>query len=867
MMPRNAAFLPRRLALVVPTATLIICLAWPVHPEPNYERNDLGDQYLCDWLGNTFPAQEDINRQPPAYKRKRFVSRNIESIFVDLRDGTVFGQGFYEERSGNYNIYRNGDVIGRTYDKQFYLVNQGTGIAADSMYVYRCIGQGNPDGRSEINTNGNPRYPPSVGDRWYGVRRYHRSNGSPAGFPSGYGKEANMLVVNTNKGALSGLAIFGSELFIASPPDNRIYVCNLRDMSLSRSWDFVAGGSPRKMACDDEGYLWVHDSTNQAIHRYATDGEKQSQIITANSGVFFNGLAVDPGEQGDASDDRLLVVDGGNDQNIKIYHHLTTEPVLEKTFGIPGGIYAGIPGRVAPLKFHNPKDVGIDDTGNYIVACAASSQQKTGPYDGVTSGASLEAYHPDGTRVWKLLGLEFVDVADWDPANPSHVYTAESHYIVDYNKPAGQGWRYAGTLNNRKTYPGKTYVCRSAPIVMRRLGNNLFMFGRKGRGVMVWRFDEATAGECMIPYAHICPWSGEDHPHVEPGNAFAWVDADKDGHYDSDEFTSVASFQKNFQGTDTWRVMDDGAIMFMGKWQRAFATVPAGDFNEHGFPTWDILGTVKEDHFSPFTEIWVMEYDEQLDAMFVSGCTESLPNPQGWNLGGGTRLARFDNWRAGNRTPTTGWGENRNGTWGIELPRDPEADREFTKTMTLCGDYIFTCLGSKSKTSDSLRRPIVFIYTKDTGELVGTMQPGGNIGDRAMMDIKGGGLNARRRRNGEYIIFQEDDAYGKIIMYRWCPEGKCAETVNGRAPYQTSTSSGPLKPVLRIGGNELILDNVGCTEPATLRIMDCRGRTVLHSLIRSASRVRVSLRTYPRGMYFVNVRRNTGTLIRRCIVR
>lgn len=70
-----------------------------------------------------------------------------------------------------------------------------------------------------------------------------------------------------------------------------------------------------------------------------------------------------------------------------------------------------------------------------------------------------------------------------------------------------------------------------------------------------------------------------------------------------------------------------------------------------------------------------------------------------------------------------------------------------------------------------------------------------------------------------------------------------------------------------ISGNNLILDNLRGTEPATLRIVDCRGRTVLHSLIRSASRVQVPLRAFPLGMYVVNVRSDTETLVRRCIVR
>ncbi|MBD3322092.1 MAG: T9SS type A sorting domain-containing protein [Chitinivibrionales bacterium] len=76
-----------------------------------------------------------------------------------------------------------------------------------------------------------------------------------------------------------------------------------------------------------------------------------------------------------------------------------------------------------------------------------------------------------------------------------------------------------------------------------------------------------------------------------------------------------------------------------------------------------------------------------------------------------------------------------------------------------------------------------------------------------------------------------------------------------------------LTPHLRIVGNRLILDNPRVNKPLTVRILDCRGRTVIQQSIHGNGRTVVPLDGYARGMYIAHLRRTDATTIRKFLVR
>jgi hypothetical protein len=60
----------------------------------------------------------------------------------------------------------------------------------------------------------------------------------------------------------------------------------------------------------------------------------------------------------------------------------------------------------------------------------------------------------------------------------------------------------------------------------------------------------------------------------------------------------------------------------------------------------------------------------------------------------------------------------------------------------------------------------VYIYNAETGAFEMKLSPGQEVaGESGWVDIPYG-LRAFRRQNGEYLVFVEEDAKAKIIMYR-----------------------------------------------------------------------------------------------------
>ena len=55
------------------------------------------------------------------------------------------------------------------------------------------------------------------------------------------------------------------------------------------------------------------------------------------------------------------------------------------------------------------------------------------------------------------------------------------------------------------------------------------------------------------------------------------------------------------------------------------------------------------------------------------------------------------------------------------------------------------------------------------GKEVGVMSPGTEVGKASGWVDVPFGISAFKRENGEYLVFVEEDARGKVLMYRWKP--------------------------------------------------------------------------------------------------
>jgi len=80
--------------------------------------------------------------------------------------------------------------------------------------------------------------------------------------------------------------------------------------------------------------------------------------------------------------------------------------------------------------------------------------------------------------------------------------------------------------------------------------------------------------------------------------------------------------------------------------------------------------------------------------------------------------------------------------------------------IAVAGDYMFLVEAEKAH---------VRVLENRTGRQIGVMTPGGEVGgESGWVDVPMG-ITALRRANGEYVVFVEEDARGKNLMYRWRP--------------------------------------------------------------------------------------------------
>jgi hypothetical protein len=163
-----------------------------------------------------------------------------------------------------------------------------------------------------------------------------------------------------------------------------------------------------------------------------------------------------------------------------------------------------------------------------------------------------------------------------------------------------------------------------------------------------------------------------------------------------------------------------------------------------------------------------LEYYPASDTMYLTGYSASLPMPNGGAGLIGTTICRYDHW-------------STNPTLHPGFPVLPVNDMKapiqvFPTTVSVAGSYLFV---GYCKQND------IVAYNADTGAQAGHFKPGTSVGgsktnwdgplNNSNNNVPLGwtdipyGMRAFERRNEEYDIFNEDDEFGKVVMYRWSP--------------------------------------------------------------------------------------------------
>ena len=697
--------------------------------------------YSTSWIGNTFGGNPALG-QP-----HKHVSLATDALFV-TPDGTCYANTFWDENGAEVAFYKNGDVLGSAGHTHGWGYGGGTEVTANGRYLFFAQTVGNEGGGLKAVDTW-----PAKGKTWYGVARRTR-DGRPAPFPGGKGgagdtlKQGFLLLQEAPDGisqGVGGLAADETHLYVSDPAAGRVEVYDPETMTKTGGWPLPR---PGRMTLAADGTLWI-------IQRGAA-ADRPRVVHVTRQGAMLPGTItgiIDPSALCIATQGRLLVADNGPSQQIHIYDVRGLSPRLLGTLGTPGGILGGVGaqvGRDGPLRFNRLTGVGCDSLGNVYVASNGSV---------AGGGTVLESYAPSGKRLWRLLGLEFIDCAEPDPASEADVYTKEEHFVMDYARPAGRQWDYQGYTVNRFRYPDDPRLHTGATSVfVRRIQGHRFLFTTDmySSALAVYRFQPATDGETAVPSVlfakgHYRPEDKSVWPAAQPKKGeWLWRDLNGDGKMNAGEFAQPGT-DKDAPNGWGWSVDSAGGV-----WQASdrdgLREFPCLGLDAHGSPLYSYTSLKTVPMPAPFVELCRAEYRPETDTMFLSGYTPERPHTGGeWGTVG-TEIARYDHWSQGSPKAAQ----------RIALPYDGKRDAQvYIKAMCVAGDFVFA-----AESRDPER---VFVYDVRTGVLQGTMQPDAAVGKNSGWIDTPYGIRAVRRASGEYLVFVEEDLDAKVLLYRWTP--------------------------------------------------------------------------------------------------
>ena len=692
---------------------------------------------ITSWIGNSHGGA------------KKWVQQDIRALTV-TPDGTVFTNVEWEEGGGNAGEYRDGTLIRYAMHTHGWGNQGGEAVAANSRYLFLGVKVGNEGGGLV-----DPATWPPKGSQWFGVSRRLRtdiSKGAP--FPGGKGGKGDTLkesfliiaeVPDKTAGSLPGLCADEKRLFVADQYAGEIKMFDTETMRPLTHWKVERTGP---LALDRSGLLWMLErktgSTPARLLQFKTTGDSQ---ISA----FPLAPEISPVAFCFAADGRLLVADDGLAQQVRLYS--TQGGTLREigTFGTRGGIMSGTPGAFGDRKFNHLTALGCDAKDNVYLA-----------HDGQSGGGGtvLESYRlADGKLNWRLLGLTFVDMGEVDASSDTDAFTKEEHFHLDYSKPAGSEWSYAGFTIGRDKYPQdpRLHIWSAGAWVRRIAGQRiLFVNDMNAEHLQIYRFVPQTDGEIAIPsgfFAKRTVKTKDGWPANQPERGeWIWRDTDGNGALDTGEF--LTNHGTDAPAAQGWWVDRLGNV-WLATERNGLRLFPSQGLDARGNPKWDFATMQTFPHPEGFREVKRLRYDADRDILYLGGTTAEDKN-QHWKPMGPV-LACYEGWLHGTKRQR----------WRITLPyATGSSGHESCEPMgfDVAGDFLFVpYTGASRKVGVKTGR--VEIFRSKDGSAVGHIEPGPEVGEIGLQDIRET-LTAHRRIDGEYVVLLEDDAKSKIVMYR-----------------------------------------------------------------------------------------------------
>jgi len=692
--------------------------------------------YVTSWLGNSFASQY----------YQGHVQMQITGLCLD-RSGKeprlrVTGQNEGLD-SSVYDL--NGNLLW-----MYQLQNGGSSnIAADGKFIFE-----------------------GSGGNWNGTTMLERLDPSnTAASPSSAKNQVPGLSGRLKH--ITGLAAGVGRVYVAEAYDERVIVldtANLAEVASFRS------PRPGRIALDGKGGLWVGQRPGTApttpqipasdgkpgvdgtslesrpdgkppdrehpgkIHYFTVAGKLVAErTITLDSIVEPGQMAVHP------LTGQLYVCDAGPNQCVWIFD---AQGKPAGHFGELGGVYKNkVPGRVDAAHLYFPRAITFDDAGCLYLAMA--------PRMGWTGGALLRKYDPTGKKiVWERQGLEFQEAADGDPGTDAvDVFTQTHRYTMDFSKGPGQEAVYSALTFDPFTYPAdKRNTSNGGGVnatTVRRIGGKriLFLHDWPRNGWMLYRFKEGS--EIAIPCGKVT-------------NGGLWIDRNGDGQSDPSEVGPKLAFGQ------CWTVDAHGDIWSSGG--KAIRCWRNQGLNKHGVPIYTQEPTETYEAPALFTEVSHVIYDATLDRLFVGGFNAEHPRDRTDHGGSvGSMLSAFADVRASKGLSKRLWQRDlpyEAGTAGL----GGEVNNFFCASYAgdAQGGYLF--IGGLSERG--VKKISIWALDPKTGEMVQRFLPGPEVAGYCGWFDFNNAINAMKRKDGEYILFTEDDGAQKVNTFRWRPEAR-----------------------------------------------------------------------------------------------
>jgi uncharacterized protein YjdB len=640
---------------------------------------------------------------------RKVVTEEINSICVSP-NGKVFSAGYAEAWGGGASFNTSdGSFVWRYSGYSTSFGDPVSACAADSNYVY-------------------------FGTSGYGILRTKQGVNSY----QTYMKGKNIQGMCAKNGKLY-VSDFGN---VKYGLNGSIRILNTSTMAEESSF---ACASPTNLTVDKAGNIWVVIWTDTTL-QYPTGGPywwggKVKSFSPA--GVPGPEITDFVGPTGIAVDTSGLLLVGGMSENGQIWKYdVSGTPTKVSAFGAENGIFGGVAGAFADsAKLHWVRSIDVDAQNNIY----------TGSCYGTFWGGTIEKWNPNGKLLWRDFAGTSLDCAGIDPDNETEVYSKFHHYSLDYSKRTpGTEWSVKGFTVNRFKYPNDSRVDPGTDVQVRslgagayRIGGKLFMARSRQYGYQweLYRQETSTDGEVLVPSVKM--GNGGDHfNHFYNTKTKTWFDKPVlEGLYNAG-----------------WHIDKNGDIFTMADNPDFIIQYKFQGFDEFNNPKWDAEHATKT--VSPMDyDVRRVYYDSDEDVMYLAG-----DEPAGdWD--NFMKIRRFENWSAGNRTPSFTATLPYNDTKYI-----PETGYGASKptSFTVAGDYMFVLYGYGH----------IRILSKTDGSLVGTLKQNVNgwQGSGGQVDAPYA-LTAYKRLTGEYILLFENAAWANIMMQRWCPDGTCSETL------------------------------------------------------------------------------------------